>query len=220
MSDDNKSAGGFLKGLIFKDTAEEAGSEEDVAPVPVPTSNGAAPALLSTFTTAIAPVASKAAGPSARTLEMLTEAQKEVPNDNAQFKLDAAMESIKALEPDATKRRTMALAILNSQGISSEKVEADAKKASQIMSGFITTLSSQLTAQRETAVVNVRTEANSLRAQATDLEAQITEIRNKQGELNTQAGVLEGNANAEEVKLNGVAAEIEAALAIIKSSAK
>ena len=216
-----KDVGGFLKGLIFK-APEEGGAEESATTATAPSnSSGPAPALLSTLTVVSAPVtASKNVGPSARTLEMLTEAQKQVPADNAQFKLDAAMESIKTLEPDATKRRAMALAMLASQGISAEKVTTDAAKAREIMAGVITSLSSQLSAKRESAVVSVRAQAASVREQGQNLEADITRIRGQQAELNTQAGVLEANANEEESNLNGIAADIEAAIAIINSSGK
>jgi hypothetical protein len=221
VSQDQDKGGFSLKSLFIKDGGDEKADDEgmDTQTVPATTVNPTPP-LLSTLSTVAAPVTnSKSAGPSKRTLDMLTEAQKQVPNDNAQFKLDAAMQSIEALESDATKRKAMALAILASQGISPEKVAEDARKASQIMSNFISTLSVQLNAQQETAVVAVRTNATSLREQAAELEAKIAEIRNNQTELTTQAGVLEASANAEEIKLNEVAAEIEAALAIINSSA-
>ena len=220
MSGD-KDVGGFLKGLIFKDSGEAGSEEPATAATATSSSSGSAPVLLSTLTTATAPVTtSKSTGPSTRTLEMLTEAQKQVPADNAQFKLDAAMESIKALEPDATKRRAMALAMLASQGISAEKVSAEAAKAREIMAGVITSLSSQLSAKRESAVVSVRAQAASVREQGQNLEADITRIREQQAELNIQAGVFEVNANTEEGNLNGIAADIEAALAIINSGAK
>lgn len=214
MSSDKE--GGFsLKGLFLKDAEEEAG--DSMAPSAAP---GSSAPLLSTLATATPAAAATKTGPTARTLQMLAAAQEKVPADNAQFKLDAAMESIKALEPDTAKRKAMALAMLTSQGISPEKVSADAGKARELMAAYLGSLDTQLEEARAAGVVKVRADATALREQATALEAEITRIRGQQTELNTQAGTLETNANTEEGNLNAVATDIEAALAIINNSAK
>ncbi len=213
MSGDKE--GGFsLKGLFLKEAEEEADES-----APSPAAGSTAP-LISTLSTAVPAGVSTKTGPSARTLQMLAAAQEKVPADNAQFKLDAAMESIKTLEPDTAKRQAMALAMMSSQGISPEKVTADAGKARELMAAYLGNLDTQLEEARAAGVVKVRADAAALREQATALEAEITRIRGQQSELNTQAGTLEAKASTEEGNLNAVATDIEAALAIVNTSAK
>lgn len=213
MPDDEK---GFnIRGLFLRD---EDVPEAKESPAGAP-SVGAAP-LISTLSTRAPAAVNMTAGPSARALQMLAAAQEKVPSDNAQLKLDAAMESIKTLEPDTAKRQAMALAMLSSQGISPEKVSADAIRAREIMSGYLATLDTQLEATRATNVEQVRASATDLRGRASALDAEITKIRNQQSELNEQASALETKASTEEGNLNAVAADIEAALAIINNSAK
>lgn len=214
MSGDKE--GGFsLKSLFLKEPDDEAAATSTQSPAP-----GSSATLLSTLTTATPVAVATKTGPSARTLQMLAAAQEKIPVDNAQFKLDAVMESIKTLEPDNVKRQAMALAMLTSQGISPDKVSADASKAREIMIAYLGTLGTQLEEARAAGVVKVRADATTLREQATALEAEITKIRGQQTELNTQAASLETKANTEEVNLNAVATDVEAALAIINTSAK
>lgn len=210
--DDEKQGAGSDIGSKFlglfikpKDTPEEE--------VPVPAKSGPAPQLQSTQPISFGSGINS--GPSEKALKMVATAREKIPSDNAQLKLEAAMESIKALEPDATKRRATALAILASQGTSQEKVEADTEAARTIMGQFITQLSAGLADHRSQHVDGVRNEADKLRTQATDLEAEVANIRTKQSALNTQAGVLEADAATKETELNVTAADIEAALAII-----
>lgn len=212
----NKGGGFSIMGLFLKDT-DDTGDET------TPTQSSAtssSPTPLSTLAAATPVAAATKTGPSARTLQMLAAAQEKIPADNAQLKLDAAMESIKALEPDTAKRKAMALAILTSQGISPEKVSADAGKARELMAAYLGSLNAQVEETRAADVVKVRADATALREQATALEAEITKIRGQQTDLNTQAGSLETKANTEEGILNALATDVEAALAIINASAK
>jgi cytochrome c556 len=214
---DDKEEGFSIRGLFIKE-GDHPDQKQPTKTTSTPTqSSGAAPSLLSISSGATVPTSS---GPSARTLEMVAAAQKQIPADNAQLKLDAAMESIKAIEPDAIKRRAMALAMLGSQGISADTIEGDAVEARKLMSDFIATLSSQLKTKRENGVDSVRTQATTLREQATGLESEITKIREKQTKLNGDAEELEAKATTEENSLNAAVTDVEAALTIINSGAK
>ena len=209
-----------LKGLFFKAGDEDETAESQAVAVSTAPSKSAAP-LISTLGAATPAGASTVTGPSARTLKMLAAAQEKVPADNAQLKLDAAMESIKTLESDPAKRRAMALAMLQaSQGISPEQVYADAGKARELMAAYLGSLDMQLEEARSAGVVKVRADAAALRERATALEAEITRIRGQQNEFTTQAGALETKASTEEGNLNAVATDIEAALALVNTSAK
>ncbi|MEY2665058.1 MAG: hypothetical protein RLZZ480_163 [Candidatus Parcubacteria bacterium] len=208
MSDKNEGKG-FLGGLgdIFIKPVDE--TSEGSAPAAAPALSPQ-PTLISTIAAgATAPVATSSSS-SARALELLKAAQEKVPNDNAQFKLDAAMQSIAALEPDNIKRRAMATAMLASQGISPEKIAEDEKHAREIMAKYLREMSGGLATKLASDVTSVRERAGGLRQQSADLTQQIEQ-------LNSQAAELDKSASDAESELNALNADIQSALNLINS---
>jgi hypothetical protein len=213
----DKKEGGLLDslgGFFIKPTDES----EEVPPTATSTPNSVKPTLISTLA-ASAPisVSTSQQGPSPRSVELLKAAQEKVPPDNAQFKLDAAMQSIAALEPDPVKRRTMATAILASQGVSPEKIANDEKRAREIMAAYLNEVNTQLGTKLSESVTSVRERAGNLRQQATELDTEIARIREQQATLNSEATELDASASSEEAALNALSADIQSALALVNS---
>jgi uncharacterized protein YlxW (UPF0749 family) len=127
------------------------------------------------------------------------------------------MQSIAALEPDPVKRRTMATAILASQGVSPEKIANDEKRAREIMAAYLNEVNTQLGTKLSESVTSVRERAGNLRQQATELDTEIARIREQQATLNSEATELDASASSEEAALNALSADIQSALALVNS---
>jgi hypothetical protein len=219
-----KKGGGF--GSLFMKPPEEREATTPAAPrnQPAPEPSEREPELISSLVpgadSAPAPPKRVSASPAAaasasskRIADLVAEAQKSVPADNATMKLVLAMASLESVIPDTGVRKEAALKVLASQGISAEDVERGAKEVERAINTRLDVLLRDAETVRERNVASRRTQAQGLRSQASELERRIAELESERSALTNQASELDVQASASEADLDAFKTDLEAARA-------
>lgn len=212
----------FLKGVLgnFVEVTKDAPASKTIsaprAPAPSPAPQPdlepeeIGSLMRSTASAATPPVksSSRSAAPPApahpsRVPALVAQVQGRIPQDNALTKLAVLEQQLGAIS-DPETRRTTALGILGSQGITEETLAAARSSLESAISGYFDNLQQQAQSRLTAQIPQIRQQAAQARGQIETLKDQIDT-------LTAKAEDLEKSASDEEADLTDLMNEIESA---------
>lgn len=155
---------------------------------------------------------STSVGDSHRVAQLVEDVQKHVPQENASLQLVNAMKSLEGIVEDPAARRTAAIKVLGTQGVTEESVMAGNREVAQAIDDRLNLLLSQSEdIIRPQNVTGKRTQAAALREQNAESNRQIEALRAQIADRERQATELEEEATRSDADLNQFKTEVETA---------
>lgn len=167
-----------------------------------------APSRRSTSRAAPSPAS---AGDSRRVAQLVEDVQQHVPQGNASLQLVNAMKSLEGIVEDPAARRTAAIKVLGTQGVTEESVMAGNREVERAIDDRLNLLLSQSEDVRAQNVAGRRSQAATLREQNAESNRQIEALRAQIADRERQATELEEEATRSDTDLNQFRTEVETA---------
>lgn len=141
-----------------------------------------------------------------------------MPHDNAVFQLMTVMASIESEMPDLSLRRTMAMKMLASQGITADMITQGQGEIVKTIDGYFDGLVTQAQQARQDDVEGKREQARLLRVKIEDNKGRIAAIEAESSGFERDAAGFDEAADLQDQKLSQFTTDLETARAAARAA--